>query len=185
MRFVTLPATYLSLAALLALGAGCAQTISREQLASKVEKAGIHPFSAQFLYVGDDDGYHYVHRRNIYSFGSSLPVWAVGDCDYKIPASDWEIAHSFPRTDNPRWWRNVTWMNGDTRGIPQNPFMYATPHFPEGAPATRPTSFPAPAGQGMPDTLPAPETLPATEPTPTPDSQPAAPTTQPASAPAP
>ncbi|MDB5333555.1 MAG: hypothetical protein JWP03_4706 [Phycisphaerales bacterium] len=172
MRFRLLPATFLPLAALLVFGAGCAQTISREQLAAKVEKAGGQAYSDQFLYVGDSDGYHYVHRRSVYSFGAALPVWAVGDADYKVANSDWEVAHTFPLTDNPRRWRNVMWMDDDTRGIPQSPFMYATPSFPEGAPATRPTSFPA--GQNVPDTLPTTDSaLP-------PESQPAAPTTQPA-----
>ncbi|HWE93420.1 MAG TPA: hypothetical protein VG269_05545 [Tepidisphaeraceae bacterium] len=173
MRIRLLPATFLPLAALLVFGAGCAQTISREQLAAKVQKAGGQAYSDQFLYVGDAEGYHYVHRRSVYSFGASLPVWAVGDADYKISTSDWEVAHAFPLTDNPRQWRNVMWMDGDTRGIPQSPFMYATPSFPEGAPATRPTSFPA--GQNVPDTLPTTDSA-----LPPPDSQPAAPTTQPA-----
>jgi hypothetical protein len=173
MRYRTLTAMFVSVAALLVFGVGCAQTISREELATKVEKADQRPFSDQFLYEGDNDGYHYVRHRSIYSCWSFL-----GDSDYRISTADWAIAHPFPLTGNPRYWRNVTWMDDDTRGIPQNPFVYATPSFPEGAPATAPAIRREPATQEMPETLPAtqetPNTLPATQ------SQPAAPATQPA-----
>lgn len=166
MRFQISTALFVSVAAVLVFGSGCAQTISREQLATQVLKAGDRHFSDQFMYVGDDDGYHYVRRRSINSCLAFL-----GDSDYRVSTADWAIAHPFPLTGNPRSWRNVTWMDDDTRGIPQNPFVYATPSFPEGAPATLPAFNPTAA---------VPETLPTTQSQPAAQSQPVPPTTQPA-----
>jgi hypothetical protein len=131
--------------------------------------ADVHFFGDHAVYMGDKDGYRYVHVRDIFEFWGFL-----GECDYLIPENDWPMKHPMPLTTDATLWQDVTWLNGDgPKDIPQDAFLHITPAFPLGAPATQPALMPTPTDNFS--TRPAPETS-STEPT--------APTSAPTSSPA-
>jgi len=124
--------------------------------------------------MGDCDGYRYLHVRSIHSY--------LGDRDFKVADAQWPMTHPMKYSENPLHWRDVTWMNGDADGFPQNAFLYLTPTFPEGAPATRPFAA-APIQQfDFPQTQPEASPGAATAPATAPASRPAMPITQPSPA---
>src|ERR1700689_4660450 len=122
------------------LAAGCTQDLSRDQLAQKVgQPSDIHFFGDEAVYMGDQDGYRHVHVRELFGGWNFL-----GECDYKVPASEWPMEHPMPLTEDASKWQNVSWMNGDApAGVAQNVFLEITPPFPLGAPKTQPATKPA------------------------------------------
>jgi hypothetical protein len=122
----------------------------------------------------------------------------LGECDYAIPESQWPMEHPMPFTEDATKWRDVTWLDGGDApvSVAQNPFLFTTPSFPVGAPATKPamvpssidfTTQPSPSGNTPASTLPDAPVVPATQPSTTTSATtessaptPAAPTTQPA-----
>lgn len=116
---------------------GCAQDLSRDQLAQTIGQPHDFPvFGNHAVYMGDEGGYRYVHVRDINGFWNF-----VGECDFKVPASQWPMEHPMPLTDDAAQWRNVEWMNGDApQGIGQNAFLSITPASPLGVPAMQPVN---------------------------------------------
>ena len=143
---------------------GCATETSPQRVARKVGQPQQDPFFGnQVLYMGDRDGYRYVHVRSLHSY--------LGDRDYKVPAENWNMQHPMRYSTNPLNWRDVTWMNGDAIDFQQNAFLNASPSFPEGAPATQPFASPAaqqrfeaPAMPDQPAGGPATQPMPAAQP---------------------
>jgi len=134
MRLFTASTILLSLLAI-----GCTQEISRDQLAAKVGRpCDVQFFGDHAMYMGDADGYRYVHVHDLFSCLTFL-----GEREYKIPESQWPMQHPMPLTDNANFWQDVQWMNGDAPpGIPQSVFLTMTPTFPLGAPKTQPSEVP-------------------------------------------
>ncbi|HZK82599.1 MAG TPA: hypothetical protein VFC46_16060 [Humisphaera sp.] len=130
--------TTLPVLAALLLAAGCTQNLSTDGLADKVGKpADVHFFGDRAVYMGDQDGYRYVHVRDLFD------EWTwLGECTYKIPESDWPMEHPMKLTCNAAKWKDVEWLNGDAPPrIRQNVDLYVTPSFPVGAPKTQPTTM--------------------------------------------
>jgi hypothetical protein len=120
--------------------AGCAEDISAKQLAQKVgQPADVPFFGDQAMYMGDSDGYRYVHLRDLFDDHNM-----IGERDYRVPASQWPMKHPMPLTEDASKWQNVTWMNGDgLPGVEQHPFLHITTTYPLGAPQTQPATAPA------------------------------------------
>ena len=140
MRFSDLSTTLSALVILAScFVSGCARDISRDQFAQKIGQPGdIQFFGDRAVYMGDQDGYRYVHVRDLFDF------WGfMGECDYKVAESEWPMKHPMPLTCDATRWQNVEWMNGDApAGVPQSAFLRMTPAFPLGAPKTQPTTMP-------------------------------------------
>lgn len=116
---------------------GCTQDASRQAIVEKVgQPTDVKFFGDQVLYMGDYEGYRYVHVRDMFDTYKNY-----GECTYRIPQSQWPMTHPMPLTEDPAYWQQVTWMNGDAPpGVSQNIFMNLTPTFPLGAPpASQPT----------------------------------------------
>ncbi|HWE02385.1 MAG TPA: hypothetical protein VG326_08225 [Tepidisphaeraceae bacterium] len=125
---------------ILFMGAGCTQSISADQLAQKVDKpADVQFFGDRAVYMGDKDGYRYVHVRDLFD------KWTwLGECTYKIPDSEWPMQHPMPLTNDAEQWKDVEWLNGDAPpDVAQVSDLYITPAFPEGAPKTQPVTLPS------------------------------------------
>lgn len=125
----------------LSIFSGCTPEISHQQLADKVGKPDdVQFFANRALYLGDKDGYRYVHVRDLFSCGTFL-----GEGTYKVPQSQWPMSHPMPLTSNAQLWQDVQWMGGEApQDVPQSGFLALTPSFPEGAPA-----MPTPPGTQM------------------------------------
>jgi hypothetical protein len=122
------------------MAAGCAQNLSADDLARKVGQPSDVPFFGdKAVYMGDKDGYRYVHVRDLFDDWTWL-----GECTYMVPASDWPMANPMPLTCNASKWRDVEWLNGDgPPKVAQNAFLTIAPTFPVGAPATQPSTMSA------------------------------------------
>src|ERR1700733_5946279 len=81
--------------------AGCAQESSRDHIVSHLTQSEAQVFPDHAVWMGDADGYHYIHVRNIYCM--------LGDKDYKVPVASWDLPDPFPWTDDASQWRNVQW----------------------------------------------------------------------------
>lgn len=170
MRFASLRVVLLCVTGLALFSAGCAQEISSDQLASKIGRPhDVNFFGDQAVYMGDRDGYRYVHLRDMFDFWGFL-----GECDYKVRESQWPMKNPMRLTGNASKWRDVTWLDGNApEGVPQNVFLTISPSYPEGTPKTQPASMPSTTAYGeMPGsepiavpTPPAAATAPASAPT--------------------
>jgi len=126
---------------------GCAQTATRQSLTDHLLHMQHHEFPDEAVYMGDSEGYHYFKLRSIYSY--------LGDRDYKIPASDWNLPRTFALTDDASRWQSVYWVDMDL--LKQSRYGYAL----------RKPSEPVTAGENIPFRMPdlsQPQTLPATSP---------------------
>ena len=112
---------------------------SRQALADRVgQPHDVTFFGDQAVYMGDKDGYRYVHVRNLFGIAQYF-----GECDYKVPESQWPMQNPMPLTEDASKWQNVSWLNGDApAGVAQNAFLQITPSFPLGTPQTKPSTAP-------------------------------------------
>jgi len=145
MRFQTYFAVLLSITTLLI--SGCAQTTSRQSLTDHMLRMQHDQFPDEAVYMGDADGYHYFKLRSIYSY--------LGDRDYKVPASDWNLPATFALTDDASRWQSVYWVDLDVLKRSRYGYVLLTP-------SEQVTAGPGSSFQ-MPD-LYQPTTLPATNP---------------------
>lgn len=147
------------------------------EVADKVDHpADSHFFADRALYMGDKDGYRYVHVRDMFGCLTFL-----GEQTYAIKADQWPVEHPMAFTEDATRWQDVRWMaSSGLPGVQPTVLLSATPTFPLGAPPDQ--SQPLAPLPGNPDSdasrLPAPTSLPAQN-WPTPASL-----TQPSTAPA-
>lgn len=127
-----------------ALLAGCIPTVpsSHEKVTNHIVSTQKWDFPEDALYMGDADGDHHFKLRSIYSW--------VGDREFTVSASRWELPVTFPLTDDASKWQSVSWVDMPT--FERSNFAYAaltpskeveTGHMPaETMPTTRQVSIP-------------------------------------------
>lgn len=150
------------------ISVGCAENASRQQVLDRLSRSESHVFPDEAVWMGDAGGYHHIHVRNIYNY--------LGDSDYLVPVSRWDLPDPFPLTDDADQWRNVQWE--DKGALVQSRFAYVlldslertdspSVHAP-GTPQTINTQPPPTTNLGaqqiLPTTTPAPTTQPASQP---------------------
>ena len=131
--------------------AGCAQEASREQVIDRLTHSESQAVADQAVWMGDEGGYHHIRMRNVYSY--------VGDQDYLVPVSQWNLPDPFPLTDNADQWRNVKWE--DKEALMRSRFRYVLLQPLERidspsvkAPQTQATTEPTTTQQASPTTMP-------------------------------
>ncbi len=119
---------------------GGAKEISPQDLVQKMGNPNdVQFFGDRLVYMGDKNGYRYVHLRDMYRSDTFL-----GEHDYKVREADWPMEHPMRLMRDAHKWQDVSWMNGDTLpGALEDWNLYASPSYPMGTPATQPTSYPA------------------------------------------
>lgn len=144
---------------------GCMPTMpsSHEKVTNHIVSTQSWDFPEDALYMGDADGDHHFKLRSIYSW--------VGDREFTVPASRWELPVTFPLTDDASKWQSVSWVDRET--FERSNFAYAaltpskeveTGHMPA---ETMPTTMHVSIPDMQLTTLPSePTTQPATAPTP-------------------
>ena len=137
--------------ALALLIGGCAQEASRDQVVGRLSRSELQVTPDEAVWMGDSGGYHHIHVRNVYSY--------LGDQDYLVPVSKWDLPNPFPLTDDASKWRNVQWEDKDALMHSRFAYVFLQPleriDSPSvKSPQSQPTTEPLTTQQIFPTTIP-------------------------------